>query len=382
MKAKKAKYIFDGENLYENMAVVTKDNTVLDFGLPNVIKKVYGIDIEDLGEGVLFGGFVNLHTHLELSYMKNSMPQYKGFVSWLEAVIKTKKENVDKQFVLKAIQNAVETMQKSGVVAVGDISNTLDSCDYLKEYMPESVLFFENYALNRERACLVKDELENTLDDKMKGCMPLTLAPTAHSIYSTNGCLINYLANAKPNLPFSIHFLESRHEREFLRSKGELFELLDGFGLIDQKLNYNSVFDYLKDIGALRSSSIFVHCVDIKDSELDIIKNLNSTVCLCPRSNKYISNTLSDIYKIAKSGVNIGIGTDSLASNWDLDILNEMRLIFREFDKIDPKTIFKWATVGGAEALGIKLGVQKDFRFYDVFLKTDSNSPLEEILDK
>jgi cytosine/adenosine deaminase-related metal-dependent hydrolase len=381
MKAIQAKYIFDNTQLLEDYTVITKDNIIIDIDKTKIIKKTYQIPIDDLGEGIIFAGFVNLHTHLELSHLIGRLPQKQGFVEWLKSIISIKKQEISEETVKKGIQHAVQESLSSGVRAVADISNTLISFSYLKNYMPLSILFYENYALNRQRACSLKKELEANLERLTNECSPLQLIATPHSIYSTNGCLLDYLFNIN-NKPRSIHFLESSYEKEFLQSKGELFEMLDGFGLIDEKMDYEDIFDYLKTHNALKENTIFVHCVDADKGDIETIKQINSTVCLCPRSNYYISRRMPDVYMIEKSGVNVGIGTDSLSSNYDLNFLNELSFLYKHFSHLSPKTIFKWATKGGADALNINLGLKKNSISYNVFFKTNTNSPLEEILEK
>ncbi len=381
MKILTAKYLFDGERLSENRAVVINNNTVMDVDNINVIKKIYNtIAVEDFGEGVLFPGFINLHTHLELSHLKGKLPMKRGFIEWLENIILAKKESICENDIKKAMLNGIDELYKSGVRVVGDISNTLISCPFLEQYMPKSTVFFENYGLKKEKACEAKKNLAQIMEINTKKYKKITIAPTVHSVYSTNGCLIDYIANFDRCLPFSIHFLENRYEKDFLRSKGELFEILNDFGLIDSELNYKSIFNYMASVNALRENTVFVHCVYADENELEKIKRLNGTVCLCLRSNKYISDELPDVYAIERSCVNIGIGTDSLASNWNLNFLDEMRFIYRNFNKLNPENIFKWAIKGSANALGLNMGFKKGYLAYDFFYKTNTNSPLSEIL--
>ena len=382
MKIFTAKYLFDGERLLENMAVVISNNTVVDIDSTDIIKKIYNtLELKDFGEGVLFPGFVNLHTHLELSYLKSRLPIKRGFVEWLKKIILTKKEHVDKDNIEKAMQYGIEELYKSGVRVVGDISNTLASCPFLEQAMPKSTVFFENYGLKKEKACEAKENLNMIMEINAKKYKKITIAPAAHSVYSTNGCLIDCTANFDSRLPFSMHFLESRYEKDFLLSKGELFEMLNNFGLIDERLNYKSIFDYMNSVAALRENTIFVHCVYADENELKKIKRLNSTVCLCLRSNDYISGRFPNVYAVEKSRVNIGIGTDSLASNWSLNFLDELRFIYKNFNRLNPENIFKWSVSGGANALGLNMGFKKGYLAYDFFYKTKTNSPLAEILE-
>jgi len=383
MKLFKAKYMFDGTKLLTDKTVAVKDNIVVDADSQNTMKKVYNnYEIEDLGYGVLLPGFVNLHTHLELSYLKNRLPQGKGFVKWLESIILNKHKIEDKTLIQNSMQKGLDELYESGVRIVADISNTLESYNLIKDVMPHSVIFYENYSLLKNKACAVKQELESSMSGIEKKFNKLRIALAIHSIYSTHPCLISYIANYKKQSPLSIHLLESRYENEFLRSSGELFEFLKQAGLIEQNFSYKSAFDYLEKIKALRKNTIFVHMVHSEKEDFDKIKNLNSTIAVCPRSNKYISNELPNLYLMEESGVNIGIGTDSLASNWDLNFLNELKFIHKNFSQIKSETIFKWATSNGAKALSINLGFNKNQIAYPFFMHTESNKPLDEILEK
>ncbi len=375
-----AKFIFDGEKLLNNCAVLIHKNKVIDIGAKKLLEKTYTLTSSDMGEGVLFPGFVNLHIHLELSHLKGKLPIHKGFIEWLKTIMTLKKEDFSKEEIELALVQAINELKQNGVFLVGDISNTLISCKYLQKEMPDSVVFFENYSLNKNGACQVKKQIPNILSNIKPQCKGITVSPSAHSVYSTHSCLIQYLTNFDKNLPYSMHFLETRYEKEFLRSKGELFEMLDGFGLVEEKPNYNNIFDYLSSIGALRKNTVFVHCVDADKNDMETIKKIEGTVCLCLRSNYYIQKQLPDVYMIEKSGVNIGIGTDSLASNWNLNFLDELKFIHKHFNKIDPKTIFRWASYGGAQSLKVNLGFKKGFMAKPFFLASKDNNPLEKIL--
>ncbi len=380
MELLSSKFVFDGDKLLKDKTIAIHNNIVKDVLSKKILEKVYSLKAKDFGEGVLLPGFVNLHTHLELSHLKNKLPQKKGFVEWLSSIMYEKTKDVDSKKIAEHIENAVKTQFKSGVRIVADISNTLASCEYLKKYIPYSTVFFEQYGLKKEKACSAAKNLEENLNNYKKRCGQLKLIPTAHSLYSTHSCLIEHLAGLNKKEPFSIHFLESRFERDFLISKGGMFDFLNSLGLIEETMNYTDVFDYIKKLGISKRKTIFVHCTYANKNELENIKETGSTVCLCLRSNEYISGKLPDIRTIIKSGVNIGIGTDSLASNWDLDFINELKFIHNNLNDVNPSLIFKWATANGAKALGLNLGFKKNQTAFAVFMPSDDNSPLEEIL--
>lgn len=375
MKLYISDYIFTGSELLKDAAFVIKDSMILDIGNYKLVQKSYPeAEIHKYSTGLLFPGFINTHTHLELGYLKGKLPKKRGFTNWLKAIMSLKRE-VDKETIINSIYKGIEQLKKSGVSVVGDISNTLFSPKILKDEMPESVVFFENYSLKKEKACEVVSELERK---NLK--FDIKLYPTPHSIYSSHQCLMKYLCKRSKKL--SLHFLESEGELEFFKRRGELYTFLREIDLIEKNdIEFKDYWDFLNRCGCLVNGSIFVHCTYAQKKDLEIIKKINGTVCLCLRSNDYITGNLPNIKEILKSGVNISIGTDSLASNNDLNFLDELRFIKKKFPDIDATKIFSWAIYGGAKALGIKWGFYKNAKAEPYFIPTSSSNPLEEILE-
>ena len=368
-------YVFDGKELLKDTGVVLKDNIVLDVGGYKTLLKIYpeAKRVVFYG-GVLFPGFVNAHVHLELGYMKGKLPKKKGFVEWLKAIMALRKDELSNGIIVNGMKDGVEELKKSGVSAVGDISNTLLSVGVLKESMPDSKVFYENYSLKRERACEVKERLENLrVDDKMVSLTP-------HSIYSSHPCLMEYLCSRSSLM--SIHFLESYGEIGFFHGKGELFNFLSELGLIDESSIFRDHWDFLERCGCLKRGALFVHCVYAQREDFGRIKELDGTVCLCLRSNDYITGELPNVYEILESGVNVAIGTDSLASNVDLNFLEELKFIKNKFPLLDAQTIFGWSVLGGAKALKLKWGFFKGYKAQPIFISACAFNPLESILEE
>lgn len=374
-----AKWLFDGKKNQKGLGCVISNNTVVDLLPINIAKKSYPEAVlKDYGEGVLFSGFVNAHTHIELSHIK--IEPYLGFVKWLETMIETKRQYSETQ-TDESIKKAINSLIESGVCAVADVSNTLISCNYLKK-IPRSIVFFENYSLKKKQAQEKIAYLENSIDSIRKDCK-VKINVTAHSIYSTHKDLLAYtMLKSNPKLSndlFSFHFLESEFENLFVDSKGDLFEMLQEKGLIEDKLHFSSAVEYIKSLGNIKKG-LFVHCVYIKQDEIEYLKSIDASVVIAPRSNYYISKSLPDLRMLKNSGINIAIGTDSLASNWDLNILNELKFLYKNFSYIDPAYFFEIATTGGYKALDLNIGFKKGFYAYPFFIKTTTNTALEEIL--
>ncbi|WP_025209472.1 amidohydrolase family protein [Hippea sp. KM1] len=379
MRLLRAKYIFDGLRLSVDKGVVIDGDIVVDVDGFSVLKRAYpDIDVVDYGEGVLFCGFVNAHTHIELTYTKNRIEPFGGFIRWLSSIMNIKSIDVDDKDIERGINEAVKEIKGSGVFAVGDISNTLKTVNILSSELPRSVVFCENYSLNLERARGVVERLKREIEHI--NSFPVRVFVSPHSVYSSHPELMRFICNL-PGIK-SLHFLESEHERAFVCKKGELYGFLDGLGLVDCEFDYGDVWDYLKDVGCIKRGMLFVHAVFANRDDFKKIKDIGGSVVLCPRSNWYISKKLPDVYKIRESGVNIAIGTDSLSSNWDLDILKEIALIKQAFPLIDSEELFGWVSSGGAKALGIRLGFFRGYYARPYFLGASGSKPLDGILEE
>ncbi len=369
-------FLFDGRRLLKDAAVLINGENVLDVGSFRNLQKAYpGTVIVDLGSGVLFPGFVNLHTHLELGYLKGRLPKAKGFVEWLKSMILIKRENIDSETLDSWIKKGIDELKKSGVAVVGDISNTLASVEILKKEMPHSMVFYENYSLRKDSACKKKAELET-----FKNIHQMKVSLTPHSLYSSHPCLMSFLCRESKIL--SLHFLESEEERLFFSKKGDLYRFFKNMELLDSDFSFSDHWDFLEKTGCLLKDTIFVHCVFADKRDMERIKSLNGTVCLCLRSNYFITTKLPDVYELNRMNLNLAIGTDSLSSNWNLNFIEEMSFIKRNFPLLASESIFSWAILGGARALKMKWGFFKDFKASPVFVPADSANPLDFILDK
>ncbi len=373
-----AKWLFDGKELQTQQGCVVSNNKVIDLLPISIAKKIYKeASLKDYGEGVLFSGFVNAHTHLELSHTK--IEPYLGFVNWLKAMIESKKQVVS-QDVDKAIKDAISVQLENGVCAVADITNTLESVKHLSK-IPHKVVFFENYSLSRAIAQEKIDFIKNNIDYIRKKYNARIYA-TAHSVYSTHSDLLKFTLLENNTISgdlFSLHFLESEFEDLFVNSTGALFEMLAKKGLVEENLYFASAMEYLKSLGKLKRG-LFVHCVYIKPDEIEYLKSIGSSIVISARSNYYISKMLPNLDLIKKSNTNVAVGTDSLASNWDLSILNELRFLRKHFLHIEPNYFFHIATLGGYRALNLNIGFNKGSFVYPFFIPTKTNDALEEIL--
>ncbi len=349
--------IFDGYTLRgSNQVLVIGENGIVE---ALVDEKDAGEGI-DYFEGVICPGFVNAHCHIELSHLKSKIPQHTGLVNFVQTVMKERTASKEEKY--NAMVAAATELYESGTVAVGDICNTTDSI-LLKQ---QSNLHWHNFievsgfvgAVAQKRfdeATKIMEEFREALKLSEN---ELTVVP--HAPYSVSKPLFNMLNTSSANKTVSIHNQECAAENELYISKaGDFLQLYSNFGIdINSfsptgKRSLESWLPYFSE----QQKIILVHNTFTKKDDV-LFAAANKThdslfYCICPNANLYIENTLPDIEMLLQTNCNIVLGTDSYASNEQLNMYEEIKTILKNFSTILLDTVLKWATIDGAKALGI-----------------------------
>jgi len=316
-----------------------------------------GDDVE-VYSGVLSPGFVNCHCHLELSHMKGVIPEGTGLVDFLSTVIRQRAEAAPPEGVAEAIAAGEQEMLDNGIMAVGDICNTADTVAqkalgrlYYHNFI-ETMGFVEEGAAARFAHSLA---VFNAFAEAYQ--LPIesnSIVP--HAPYSVSGALFRLIAGFPGNHLLTIHNQESETENEWLLSgKGDFLRLYAALGLDVSfyrgtgKRSLESFLPYFYR----NQSLILVHNVATGAEDVRAARAGGPDLyfCLCPNANLYISGQLPDVELLQRQGCRIVIGTDSLASNHQLSILEELKTLQRAFPGLPTPTLLQWATAGGAEAL-------------------------------
>jgi len=348
-----ASRLFDGEKIYTEPAVlVCSDQGVIEAILPPG-EAGEGVEIQ---EGLLSPGFVNTHCHLELSHMAGVIPPHSGMVDFLLQVMGLRGESLaDPSGSARA---ADRQMHEAGIVAVGDISNNISSLPI----KAGSALYYHTFV---EVAGFVPSGAEARLQQALQvyngmcrvlGEESVSLAP--HAPYSVSKPLFEALNSASKGKCLSLHNQESEAENQFYRSKeGDFLRLYATLGLN---------LDFFSPYGAssletclpwltLPRTVLLVHNVATSPNDIALARASDQEIfwCLCPGANLYIQQALPPVRLLRKEGCVITLGTDSLASNYGLSILTEMKIIQDEFPEVPLQELLGWATLNGAKALHI-----------------------------
>ena len=302
--------------------------------------------VRDLGRGVLLPGLVNAHCHLELSHLAGARADApRGFVAWVEALVERRSRTGPAEARAGA-QAGLEELTGTGTVAVGDVSNALAHLDLLDASGLEAVVFYELLAWDPSRAEAVLDDARRRVEEAAR------LA--AHAPHSVSPPLLRALA--REGGPAAIHLAESEAEQRFLDGGGtewSMFLLRRGLGHVSFAPPRTTPVRYLDGLGALRPGLVAAHCVRVDADERALLARRGVFVAVCPRSNRRLGVGIPAVPEMLGAGVEVCLGTDSLASAESLDLLQDAAALRREFPSLAPAAIVRMATATGARALGL-----------------------------
>jgi cytosine/adenosine deaminase-related metal-dependent hydrolase len=348
----KADYLFDGYKLHKNQEVLItlEDGTVQDI----VDRSEAGEGVESL-KGLISPGFVNCHCHLELSHLKGMIPMKTGLVRFVLSVIGQRK--ADREKIGAAIVTAEENMLASGIVAVGDICNTTDT---LMRKPGSRLLYYHFMEIAGWLPAQAQDRFDTgkLLYDafaEMEGSdNHLSISP--HAPYSVSADLWDLLKPGFPHKTISIHNQETAAEDHFFISgEGELKNMYAAMKIDNPRFHPPGTRSLPHYLHHLESAENILLVHNTFTTEEDLIRAAAFSprlfFCLCPNANLYIENTLPDIPAMINAGGQMVLGTDSLASNHQLSVLEEMKTIKKHFPLINTSTLLQWATSNGARAL-------------------------------
>lgn len=359
MRRISAHLILDGRgNCYsKGILTIGQDGTILDIeDTGGVLRESAEIEFFS---GAIVPGFVNAHCHLELSHMQNSFQAGTGFVPFLKQIVTERAANTDT--IQSAAEKADILMYRNGIVAVGDISNGTSAFEVKQNSKIDYHTFIEALGFSPDRAEKAFEWVKNCL--AIAGSMGLKASIVPHAPYSVSTSLFNSIAQEATmnGKVLSLHSQESIEEDElYLSGSGGLTNHLRVNLGIDTSFFIPSGENALRSTLKLLPSGnnlLLVHNLFTQESDIeyiDSIRSLSKTwFVLCPGSNLFIQNRLPDVRLFRKRLLQIGLGTDSLASNHQLSILEEMTLLQVAFPEISMDELTTWATYNGAKALQI-----------------------------
>jgi cytosine/adenosine deaminase-related metal-dependent hydrolase len=307
--------------------------------------------------GTLVPGFVNAHCHLELSHMKGTVDTGTGLLPFISTVVNFRE--VEHDVILAAIKAADEEMWENGIVAVGDISNKTDT----HSQKIASPIYYHTFVecFDFQQDAWAEKTLNQYLEVYKGFCEDAGHAKSLvpHAPYTVSKTLFSLInKHNRPGDPVSIHNQETPAENELFRTGGGAFlEFFKSFDIDFSGFQPSGQSSIMYTLGQLdkRAPTLMVHNTLTGREDIEHAEDALDRICwvTCPNANMYIENRLPNYRLFMQDNIRVAIGTDSLTSNWQLSILEEIKTIARFQSHVPMETLIRWATLNGAEALGI-----------------------------
>jgi aminodeoxyfutalosine deaminase len=336
----------------DGLLLFDEQGTILAVGPHRALKGEYQGPVEDLGPVTLVPGLINAHSHLEISQAHLRTLSGQGFEPWVRSLLALPLHQVTSEDVSRA----VDQLKACGTAHVADITSRAPSlvAATLEEQGIGVTLLVEFIGF--------KNATNRPLDwpvDRFSQPPRARICAAGHALYSTAPQLLQQAKawDVRNNLPFSLHLAEHTGEVEFLATgRGTFGELLMQRRLVprDYAPPGLSPVSYANRLGLLDDCTLAVHCVHLSGEDIDTLAGTGTNVCLCPRSNAMIGVGRSPWEKMLHADITLCLGTDSLASNEDLNLWNEALFLLRHTQTpLSLLDLLSMLTVNPARALGL-----------------------------
>ncbi|MFI3321248.1 MAG: amidohydrolase family protein [Rikenellaceae bacterium] len=329
-------FLISGGELIQRPLVTVNDSGEI-VAVEKNVENVDSLSGVEFYSGIIIPGMVNSHCHLEYSYVFGKIPAGGGLPKFISSIIGIKiNDTTPDSEKSRAAQVQDAIMASEGVVAVGDHNNN----DYVYEVKEKSNIYYHSFVEMYDFDDMSADDtfylaLGRVAEHEKRG-LAATVSP--HATYTMEDRLIALCGGSelsdkgeKATGAMSVHFKES------IEMAGEL-----------------EADRLLPRVSPDRDSILFVHSIYASKEDIDRAVELYGdklTVVVCPLSNLYIENNITDINYLREKGVRIALGTDSLSSNNLLSMVAEMHCIADRYRDVPLTEIVKWATQNGAEAI-------------------------------
>jgi len=352
----------------ENGAVAVEEDKIVAVGKQaEIAARFPEAAAEDFGEAVIMPGFVNAHSHLEITAMRSFLDDVEhDFSKWLIKLSTVRAEKLTEADIeISAVWGALEGL-RAGVTCFADIGRYGKAgFEALKKTGLRGIVFQEtDFSPKNETAADDFQKLvEKFLALKETETARVKAGISPHAPYTVSRSLFELITDyaLREKVDLSIHAAESKEETEFmLYGTGFFAGIYQKFGHVWNTPEASTI-EYFNRIGVLQTAPLLAHCVTVSEKDIETIGATETRIAHCPKSNAKFGHGIAPFEKFLDRKIKAGLGSDSVASNNTCDILEESRFAAllaraREDKKrlLAAKEILEAATLGGAKALNLE----------------------------
>ena len=348
-------------------AVAVKGNTIIAVGsAARIVSEFPEAQVTDFGKSAILPGFINAHSHLELTVMRGFLEgEEHDFFRWLRKLTIARLAMDSDDLFVSAACGAIEAV-RAGITCLADSSSAAkQTMKANSEVGLRAVVYQESFGPDPNSAEQAVAGLRGELE-AMRAIETSTVRAgvSPHAPYTVSARQLKLIAQLaiEDRLPLMMHAAESRAETSLMiAGTGPFAEGLRKRN-IEWEVPRSSTIQYLARHGLMATQPLLAHCITVDDQDIETIRANGASIAHCPKSNAKLRHGRAPFAKFLDAKLKVGLGSDSVASNNNCDILAEARFALlaarsaesdAKADTLNAESMLLAATLGGARALGL-----------------------------
>jgi cytosine/adenosine deaminase-related metal-dependent hydrolase len=333
-------------------AVRVEGSEIIAVGPASALPAQPGEEVTDLGASTLLPGLINAHCHLDFTRFKGALSPRQGFTEWIKTINALRRSFTTQDYI-DAIAEGFEMLAQNGVTTVANIEAFSELLPHLPVPPLRTWWFLElidvRSRINEDETLLGALSFFEKHPEWLGG---FGLSPHAPYTASVDLYRLARSCGEKYGMLSTTHIAESLEEHEmFSHARGPLYDFLAGLGRDNSDCGQGSALSHLVEHGVIGRNCIIAHLNYLQDYDYELVARSGASVVHCPKCHTYFGHAPFPLKALRGYGVNVCLGTDSLASNNTLDMRSEMREV-RALHGLGDREVLEMVLLNGAHALG------------------------------